>query len=209
MNVPLRKVGVVLVFVKFPSPGRVKTRLAQTVGADRAAELYRDWIGSVLRSLQPLRPEFAIVGYIDGAEKSAFAPWRPLVDDWWPQPSGDLGVRLDDGFRQAHAVARRTVAIGTDCLDIDAHLARGAFDLLDRTDVVFGPARDGGYYLVGSRGRISGLFDEIRWSSPHTLDDQKACCARLGHAWSELPMRCDIDTWEDWREHCERLGRTP
>ena len=80
--------GAVVVFLKYPEPGRVKTRLAATVGGERAAELYREWIGRVLTALQPLRPDVAIVGAIDGAPAAQFADWSPLVDQWWPQPAG-------------------------------------------------------------------------------------------------------------------------
>ena len=120
----------VLVLLKDPRPGQVKTRLAAVCGARRAAILYREWIGFVLARLQPLRGPVSVVGYFDGATKDAFAHWDSLVDDWWAQPKGDLGERLAAGFEVAHLGGGPVVAIGTDCLDVDAPLLRNGFEIL-------------------------------------------------------------------------------
>jgi rSAM/selenodomain-associated transferase 1 len=198
-----------LVFLKYPEAGKVKTRLAARVGAERAAEIYRGWIGDILSDLQPLRPEFRLLGCVDGAEPDAFSPWSSFVDDWWRQPAGDLGVRLDDGFRKAHERGGIVIAIGADCLDVDPPLIRSAALKLNSVDVVVGPAGDGGYYLVGSARYLGGLFDRVRWSSRYTLDDQIRRCRQGGWSFGLLPTRNDIDTWKDWLEHCERRGRKP
>ena len=114
------RAGTVLVYLKYPEPGRVKTRLAATVGPARAAELYRVWIGHVFERLQPLRPAVSVIGAIDGAAPEAFAQWASFVDGWWPQPAGDLGHRLDAGFKQFHEADAPVLAVGTDCLELDA-----------------------------------------------------------------------------------------
>jgi glycosyltransferase A (GT-A) superfamily protein (DUF2064 family) len=69
---------------------------------------------------------------------------------------------------------------------------------VETTDVVFGPAGDGGYYLVGTRRHVPGLFDGVRWSSPHTLADHRARCQQLGLSVALLPTLDDIDTAADW-----------
>ena len=193
----------VVVFMKEPQPGLVKTRLAVTVGDRRAAELYREFVGTVLEQLQPLRSDgpkgFTLVGYHDGPAE-AFASWEGLVDRWLPQPEGDLGVRLATATDADGA----TLAIGTDCLEIPADLVRGAAARLAEADVVFGPAIDGGYYLVGCRCRTPGLFDGIAWSTPQTLDHQLQRCRSLGLSAGLLEPRHDIDTWEDWCRYRER-----
>lgn len=201
--------GTLLVYLKYPEPGRVKTRLAATVGPDIAAELYRGWIGAVLRRLQPLRPSVAIIGAIDGADATAFSPWESLVDGWWQQPAGDLGVRLDAGFRESHRKNAPVLAIGTDCLEIDASLIGQALARLRDFDAVFGPTGDGGYYLVGTSRYLHGFFDTIRWSSPDTLRDHFLRCH--DHDWRTdlLPPLDDIDTWADWVAYCNRTGTSP
>jgi glycosyltransferase A (GT-A) superfamily protein (DUF2064 family) len=161
-----------------------------------------------LEALQPLRPAVRIVAWYTGAAKDAFGEWFGLVDDWRNQPAGALGVRLAAAFDGNNASPtgniasrRKTIAIGTDCLDLDVSLVSAGFDLLEQHDVVLGPTPDGGYYLVGAAGPVSGLFQNVRWSSPHTRADQVEQCQRLGLSVGMLPPRSDIDTWEDWCEY--------
>jgi rSAM/selenodomain-associated transferase 1 len=160
---------ILLVFLKYPEAGRVKTRLAEEIGADAAARLYREWIGIVLRNVQALRRELLIVGYIDGATPESFCEWSALVDEWRPQSAGGLGERLAAGFEWGFLRGGPVLAIGTDCLEVSASEVRQALQELEAADAAFGPATDGGYYLVGTRRHISGFFNGVRWSSPHTL----------------------------------------
>jgi rSAM/selenodomain-associated transferase 1 len=198
----------ILVFLKFPTAGQVKTRLAKAIGAVQAAKLYRGWIGTVFAGLQPLRGTVRVIGYYDGAAIAEFAEWHGLADEWWPQPNGDLGARLEAGFRTAHAVGRPVLAIGTDCLELDAELVREALTKLTQHDTVFGPAADGGYYLVGTARWLPAFFTGVRWSNEQTLTDHLEVCRR--HHWSVglLPQRQDIDTLEDWIDYCQRHGGT-
>ena len=195
---------MVLVFIKSPEPGRVKTRLASTLGPDRAAALYRQWIGLVLGQLQPLRSTTRLIGYFDGALYEAFHDWHALVDEWWPQPTGDLGERLVAGFERGFNLGGPVLAVGTDCLEVEADLLLRAFVELSCQDAVFGPTPDGGYYLIGLSAARPELFRSIRWSSPFTLDDHLRCCREKGWSASLLPMRHDIDTEKDWRAYLRR-----
>ena len=196
--------GSVLVFLKYPEPGRVKTRMAVSCGADRAAALYREWIGVVLAKLQPLRGRATLIGFFDGATADRFSAWGPLVDEWLPQPEGDLGTRLEGGFAAAHRRGGPALAIGTDCLEIHAGLVDEAFAMLAVRDAVFGPAADGGYYLVGTACHRAGFFEGIRLSTPHALADHRARCAARGWSVGLLRELRDIDTWDDWRAHLAR-----
>jgi rSAM/selenodomain-associated transferase 1 len=196
--------GTVLVFLKHPEPGRVKTRLAAAIGPGRAAALYREMIDAVFALLQPVRPRARVVGYFDGAPEIAFAPWRALADEWWPQPAGDLGARLDAGFRAG--AGGPVLAVGTDCLDIDPALLGEAFGELAERDAVFGPAHDGGYYLVGTARHIPGFFAGVPWSSEDTLAEHLALCRRSGWSFGMLPALHDIDTHDDWLAYRARKG---
>jgi len=195
------RTAMLLVFLKYPRAGAVKTRLAESIGARRAAALYRGWVTLVLSRLQPLRGRVRIVAYFDGAAREEFAPWHPLADEWWGQPEGDLGERLRAGFAAAHAAGGKVAAVGTDCLELDAPLVVAALDVLEGHDVVFGPALDGGYYLVGTAREFPGFFRDIPWSSPSTLSVHLTRCAENGWSVGLLPARRDIDTVDDWREH--------
>jgi rSAM/selenodomain-associated transferase 1 len=200
----------VLVFVKYPEPGRVKTRLAGRTSPEHAARLYRQWIGSVLGRLQPLRTTTRLVGYFDGAPREAFGDWHRLADDWWPQPEGDLGDRLVAGFEVGFdGDGGPVIAVGTDCLELEAEGITEAFEALSARDVVFGPAADGGYYLVGTSRARPSLFHSVRWSSPFTLADHLSRCRQEGWSVALLPCRHDIDTWDDWQAYLVRTGRSP
>jgi rSAM/selenodomain-associated transferase 1 len=203
----MRPARTILVFVKFPEPGRVKTRLAQTIGMARAAEMYRAWIGQVFGKLQALRSSSRLIGYYDGAPIDEFAAWEKMADDWWAQPDGDLGQRLAAGFEAGFALGGPVIALGTDCLEIDPELVLQAFQELAWNDVVFGPASDGGYYLVGAAQSRPNLFDRIRWSSPFTLTDHLRRCEEERWSKAILPMRHDIDTWDDWNAYLVRTGQ--
>lgn len=198
--------ATILVFLKYPQPGRVKTRLAAVLGTERAADLYRHWIGLVLGKLQVLRPKINVIGYFDGGPPEAFWDWRHLVDTWWPQPEGDLGERLQQGFEIAHAAGLPVLAIGTDCLEIEPNLLIDALAMLHSHDAVFGPTPDGGYYLVGTAQPLPDFFTGIRWSSEHTLADHLTRCRECHWAAGLLPLRHDIDTWDDWQAFLRRQG---
>jgi rSAM/selenodomain-associated transferase 1 len=196
----------ILVFAKFPAPGMVKTRLAATAGPERAAMLYRRWIEDVFNVLQAVRGPSRLVCCYDGAPRESFGEWEHLADEWWPQSAGGLGERLAAGFGTGLTGGGAVLAVGTDCLELDAALIGQAFDVLAGRDVVFGPTPDGGYYLVGMSIDARGVFASVRWSCPETLGDHLVRCKEQGWSYGLLPMRHDIDTWEDWLAYRERMG---
>jgi rSAM/selenodomain-associated transferase 1 len=193
-----------LVFLKNPQPGAVKTRLAATIGPEEAARLYRHWIALVLQQLQPLRNTVHLVGLFAGGGINDFQEWHTLVHDWREQSDGDLGRRLERAFETGHGLGSPVVAVGTDCLELSADLVSQAFAALSDHEAVFGPANDGGYYLVGTARPLPGFFTAIRWSSQHTLADHLARCRQHGWSVALLPVRHDIDTWEDWQAYLAR-----
>lgn len=199
--------GTLLIFLKYPEPGKVKTRLARTIGSTQAASLYRSWIGTVLDALQGLRQTIRMTCLFDGGALESFREWHRLADVWWPQSTGDLGDRLLAGFISAFELGGPVVAIGTDCLEIDTALVLLAFEKLANHEVVFGPTPDGGYYLVGTAELRPRLFQSIRWSSRFTLSDHILRCREEDWSVRMLPMRHDIDTSEEWRDYLLRSER--
>lgn len=194
--------ATLLVFLKAPVAGEVKTRIGETIGHEDAADLYRSWIPRILLPLQSLRGQIRLVAFYAG-DAAKMTDWIPLFDEWWPQPPGDLGARLTMGFRQAQSDTDKVIAIGTDCLEIDAETLTRALKELERVNAVLGPTHDGGYYLFGTAGFGAGLFQEIRWSTEHTAADQIKRCEALQWSVSLLEMKTDIDTWEDWKLFCQ------
>jgi rSAM/selenodomain-associated transferase 1 len=185
-----------LVFAKEPTPGGVKTRLAASIGATRAAQVYRELTAlTVLHAAAARR-----AGVIDRIElwcapSADSSYFRALASTsaatLHTQSEGDLGARMTNAI--ADALTRTGVAllIGTDCPVLDADRLAQAVELLARHDAVLGPAEDGGYVLVGARRPLP--FAGIRWSSAHALDDTVAGFARAGIRWAALPVLWDVD----------------
>ena len=162
-----------VVFVKEPMMGRVKTRLGRDIGISMATRFYRRNVADVLRNMGN-----------DGRWKC----WLALSPDkaargkpFWPnkftalkQGRGDVGERM--GRAMASMPPGPVVIIGTDVPAIRPHHIESAFKAFGRHDVVFGPALDGGYWLVGARRSpcTPELFKQVRWSSKHTLADSLA-----------------------------------
>jgi uncharacterized protein len=192
-----------LVMAKAPAAGRVKTRLAGEVGTSTAVRFARHSLSALLQRVAvDARWSTTLAVTPDIAAASRLWPRRmPLM----PQGSGDLGVRMQRLFDQAPLGP--VVIVGTDIPDVArAHIA-AAFRLLGRHDAVFGPAADGGYWLVGlrRRPRILQPFRGVRWSTEHALDDTLANLRGCSIAW--LPTLCDVDTPADLARCAAFFGR--
>ena len=199
----------VLVFVKYPEPGRVKTRLAATVGAERAAEIYRKLVAEVFARL-PGGVE-TVVCFDPAERREDFMGWlTPLAPGralhFLPQHAGDLGVRLDHAFAETFALGfERVAAIGTDCIAMDSAIFEETWTSLDERDVALGPSKDGGYYLIGLRAPCPALFRDIEWSTPRVLASTLARAGDAGMSIHLLPRLSDVDTEEDWRRAQQQL----
>jgi rSAM/selenodomain-associated transferase 1 len=138
------------------------------------------------------------IHYAPGGAGAAVRGWLGEGPVYRPQAEGDLGMRMRDAFARAFSDgAERVVIVGSDLPEISAPLLRSAFDLLDGHPAVIGPARDGGYYLLGMTGMIGGVFDGIEWSTPGvfaaTLDRLRAA----GVEPAMLETLADVDMAED------------
>ncbi len=187
--------NTILLFVKYPQPGRVKTRIAATVGADAATAIYKELVARVWAQLPA---DAAITVCYDPAERGEeVRAWLPGAALYEAQAAGDLGVRLRVAVSSAFANGAAKVAvIGSDCVDITPAIFAETWQRLDHAEVVLGPTDDGGYYLIALRRPTPALFENIRWSTEHTLADT---LAQAGAAPTHLlPKLRDVDTHEDW-----------
>lgn len=154
-----------LIFLKDPVPGKVKTRLASVIGAEAACEAYRRCAEATLERMQRLRQEAVLL--VEPAE--ALGRIRQGVGDDWrlrPQQGRTLGERLMAAMAAAFAEgATGVVAIGTDSPWLTADEVETAFEALRHHDAVLGPTQDGGYYLIGLRRFVPALFEGIAWST--------------------------------------------
>lgn len=188
---------VLLIFAKNPIPGKTKTRLAATVGNDVALDIYH-------RLCAIVRDEAA---KLVGVERRLYYSREVPPADAWPeerfekfvQQGDDLGARMEDAFRQTFAGgADRAVIIGTDCPGTTAAYLRRAFTALDTHDVVLGPALDGGYVLLGTRGFHPNLFHDVAWSTEAVAQQTVDRAETAGLTVAQLPALRDVDHEEDW-----------
>ncbi len=189
-----------LVFVRYPEPGRVKTRLIPEMGRVGAAEIYRYMAEQVMDTVLAInRPGMTTTVWGDpGSRLAALRRWLGPDPEYMAQPDGDLGQRLGRAFAEAFAGgAERVIAIGSDCIDLSGELITGAFDNLLSYDAVLGPAADGGYYLLGLARPLPAVFEGIPWSTDETLAVTRERLGEAGLTLCCLPSLRDIDTWQD------------
>jgi rSAM/selenodomain-associated transferase 2/rSAM/selenodomain-associated transferase 1 len=195
------------VFAKAPVPGRVKTRLARTLGAEAAASTYRALAERTLATATAAR-RAGVVGAIElwldpESDPAAIVPWRDRYDVTIETQAGDdLGARMRNALRSSTMRGVPALLVGTDVPGYDvAYLARAAA-ALERHDAVIGPAEDGGYVLVGLARDID-VFGGVAWSTPEVMAATRARLAAAGASHVEMPPLWDVDTHDDyvrWRD---------
>jgi rSAM/selenodomain-associated transferase 1 len=187
-------VKTALVFVKAPAPGRVKTRLSPPFSAEQAAALYRAFAADCLGAAEAAAGAAAVVAY-EPHEDWPDPSWlRTPPPEWFPQEGADLGARLAAATGKAFIDgADRVVVLGSDSPHLAPQRIEEAFARLSTAPLVLGPARDGGYYLIGLREPAPSLFDDIPWSGPEVLKATLARAAELHWPVHLLDEMEDVD----------------
>jgi len=186
----------ILYFVKYPEPGKVKTRLAKTVGPEAAANAYRGLAQSIFCVLKENKADgIDTVVFFDPSEKEReVKEWLPGAAAYRSQKGKDLGARLIHAFKEAFQDgAERVLAVGSDTLGFKPEFVMKAFDVLKNYDVVIGPAKDGGYYLIGFSGSHTILFQDIPWSAQDVLKTTLGRIAEEGLSYGLLHELEDLD----------------
>lgn len=184
--------NALIIFARRPEAGKVKTRLAATIGDAAALDVY-------IRLLVHTRA----VAMHSGVDVHVFLTEMP-ADLFWQdftldlQADGDLGEKMEAAFAQLFAHGyQRVVIIGSDCPELTTAHVREAFSLLETNDVVIGPALDGGYYLLGMKTLQATLFRNKNWSTDTVFTQTIADLEKGGLTYAKLPQLRDIDTGED------------
>lgn len=188
--------SVLLVFARWPEPGRAKTRLIPALGAGGAAALHRELVEHTLSTARTTRrlAGCRLEVCIDGASPDAFQRWLGGDVAFTPQGGGSLGDRLAAATaRWFEAGAARVVVIGTDSPDLTPFHIRDALAALDDHDAAIGPALDGGYYLLALRRPVPELFDGVPWGEPEVLTETLARARGARLAVALLPPLADVD----------------
>lgn len=189
--------NALIIFVKNPRQGKVKTRLAKTVGDERALEVYNELMDITAREVSKVNSADCFVFYSN---------FLPEEDDIWKdeyvikelQEGEGLGERMKNAFKHLFDQGYERVAIiGSDLPEMTHELIEQAFAELDEVEVVLGPAKDGGYYLLAMKEYLPELFENKTWSTDSVFDETIEDLIGMKKIWHELPILNDIDTEED------------
>lgn len=185
-----------IIFVRKPEFGKVKTRLAATVGNEKALEIYKTLLQHTHTVAEQVK-----------ADKFVFYHQQTEENDIWSkdgftkklQSDADLGKKMSDAFSEVfNAGFGQAVIIGSDCLQLQAQVIEDAFAILRYKDLVIGPANDGGYYLLGMKKMHEFIFRNKDWSTDSVLKQTFEDIARHQLSVGLLPQLIDVDTEEDW-----------
>ncbi|NJL76489.1 MAG: glycosyltransferase [Saprospiraceae bacterium] len=188
-----------IIFIKNPILGKVKTRIAATVGDEMALKVYL--------ALSNYTQTIALT--ITAARLLYYDAFIPELDVWSAtdfikrlQQGDELGSKMHNAFVDALTHHRKAVIIGSDCATLETIHIQKAFEELEQHDVVIGPSTDGGYYLLGIKQVAGFLFENMVWSTETVLEETLKRVSQAGKSYYLLPELTDIDYWEDW----ERFG---
>jgi rSAM/selenodomain-associated transferase 1 len=191
---------LLIIMARYPTLGRVKTRLARDIGKAGALRVYR-------RLLDHHRREFRRAPFaVEWRYTPARAAFGKLVRNARPQPAGSLGERMAEIFSASFAQGyRRVVMIGTDAPEMRQPTVRQAFESLENHAAVFQPTEDGGYALIGLATMLD-VFTGIAWSTDRVMAQTRQRLRRFQIGFAELPVTFDIDTAADLARLTEVTG---
>ena len=185
-----------IIFVRKPELGKVKTRLAATLGDDKALEIYKE-----------LLQHTNSVALKTTADRFVFYYNQIDTDDIWAQNNfikklqadADLGIKMSNAFSQVFEEEyEKVVIIGSDCFELTSAIISDAFEQLNENDVVIGPANDGGYYLLGMKKLYPKFFENKQWSTVDVYQQTIADFEKEHIKYHVLVTLRDVDTEEDW-----------
>ncbi|MBK8625872.1 MAG: TIGR04282 family arsenosugar biosynthesis glycosyltransferase [Saprospiraceae bacterium] len=196
-----------IVFIKNPEMGKVKTRIAATTGDLAAFNIY-------LRLLEITRSN---TSQLTDIYKNLYYSEQIAIDDEWPnetyvkmkQSNGDLGHKMKMAFNEVfdklgNRQKSKVLIIGSDCPEVTQSIIFSAYELLDKHDVVIGPTYDGGYYLLGMNDYFPFLFDGIAWSTADVFNQTLQIISNKQLTVATLHALNDIDTEADWMAYQKR-----
>ena len=187
-----------VIFTKNPVLGSAKTRIGKVKGDDIALKVYNRLLDFTCTMASQVSGKKVV--YFNH-----FIEEEGIWDDGYEkrlQVDGNLGAKMASAFEEEFTNSSRIILIGSDCAEISAKDIENAFEKLLNCDLVLGPAEDGGYYLIGMKENYHSLFEDMPWSEECLLEKTLEKAADEGLDFHILPLKTDIDFWEDW----ENLG---
>ena len=211
--------NVLIIFLKYPESGKVKTRLAKDIGDEKACSIYKLLAENVIKNVILKNPKTYNVHFFftPANKKNEIKDWlQPILANnqgigtkYSHQEGNTLGERMSNAFKQTlqGEGCKSCIIIGTDCPEIDATLIENAFDILKEKDIVIGPCKDGGYYLLGMSRFVPDLFSDIDWSTDRVFDQTIEKIQKNNLSCGILKTLADIDTQEDLSYHLSKVAQ--
>lgn len=204
--------NILMIFVKNPELGKVKTRLASTIGEEKALEVYKTLLAHTCTIVNFIDPACLPAGQAGPAgrfDKAVFYSDIITHNDLWNdekfqkylQEGEDLGEKMLNAFALSFSRGYdKVVVIGSDCPQLTTEIIEKSFEALNFNEVVIGPAKDGGYYLLGMNKLYKELFQNKTWSSENVLLDTLIDLKKTNIPYTLLETLSDVDREEDLGE---------
>jgi len=194
----------ILIFTRYPTPGKVKTRLIPALGPERAARLHQRMtehavgVAREARNAAGKRDRVEITVFFSSASRKSVRAWLGADIQVAPQSSGNLGVRMQDAFKRAfESGSEAALLMGTDLPTLTSPILLQAMKGLEGRDIVLGPSVDGGYYLIGMKALHPALFEAKDWGTDRVYEQTLRAISHRGWTLSELPPLEDVDRPSD------------
>lgn len=187
--------NLLIIFYRNPELGKVKTRLAATLGDANALAVYLKLVNHTKGITSQIDVD-KIVYYSNYVDKED--NWPNAIYDKQLQIGETLGEKLTNAIKSNFEKGYDSICvIGSDCFELTSAILQNAFVAMESCDGVIGPAKDGGYYLLGTRKFIQDLFNGKKWSTNTVAEDTINDFVRLGITYHTLPLLTDVDREED------------
>ncbi len=193
-----------IIFIKNPRLGLVKTRLAESIGNEQALTIYKKLIAKTLKESDLLNCKKDIwFSDSDKVNEEIFVNRKSYALK--VQKGSNLGERMKYAFQECFQDGfKKVVIIGSDCPELESSVVKKAFEQLDTYDIVLGPAKDGGYYLLGMNSFYPKIFTGVNWSTSSVLNQTLKYVNASQLSYNLLEELSDIDTLEDLQAYREK-----
>ena len=205
--------NALIIFIKNPQLGKVKTRLAATVGNEKALEIYQILMAHTQKITHKLNAEKYLY-YSDFVDRNDIWP-NEVYHKSVQQDGIDLGLKMACAFRDAlQENHQKVLIVGSDCLELTNEMINKAYSELTDNEVVIGPAFDGGYYLIGfnfqtigerSEEALNQVFLDKQWSHGDVCNEAIEACEALKLKYAQLPTLTDVDEEKDFLKSISSL----
>jgi uncharacterized protein len=201
-----QKDSLLIIFYRNPVQGKVKTRLASTIGDKKALEIYLH-LAQHTKLITEHLPFDKIIFYSEQIEINDF--WENKLYQKAVQEGSDLGQKMRNAFEEGFETGYKSICIiGTDCIELTTAIIQNAFHTLTTQEAVIGTAKDGGYYLLGMKKFHPELFGNKYWSTSSVAADTLEDLKKLGLSYATLPTLRDIDTEDDLPDDLKKVWLT-